>query len=74
MVQFAKRKSHAEHMAKRSETLRKNGRADLIKPMEAYKSTHHRPDDAWRENKPQRVNGKAWKGAKGKQKKQRFAK
>lgn len=75
MAQFNKRKSHAERMACRAERLRAAGRHDLVKPMEAYRTAHHRPDDAWRQvGKHKGPNATPWKGAKGKQKKQRFPK
>lgn len=72
MAQFNKRKSHAERMEVRTKQLRKNGRHDLVKPLESHRVDHTRVLDSWRENKPQTTNGKAWKGAKGKQKKQVF--
>lgn len=75
MAHFNKRKSHAERMQDRAARLDIAGRRDLIKPMEAYRVAHHRPDDAWRQvGKHKGPNATPWKGAKGKQKKQQFPK
>ncbi len=69
MAQFAKRKSVAQRYFERCERLRAAGRQDLIKPNEAYRTAHHRPDDAYRETKKHKgPNATPWKGVKGKEK------
>lgn len=69
MAQFSKRKSHAQRMQDRAERLRIAGRHDLVKPMEAYRTDHHRAGEGWREvGSHKGPNATPWKGAKGKHK------
>lgn len=66
MARFNKRKLSAEHYDARRKRLRDNGVKPI--PLEAYRIDHHRADEGWRERKCYSVNGKQYRGAKGKTK------
>lgn len=59
-------KAKANRHFKQGERLRAQGLD--TKPIEAYRTDHHRADDGWRERKSYAINDKKWKGAKGKTK------
>lgn len=62
MAQFKSKKTYAEKHFDRCERLRGNGVKPI--PLEAYRTDHHRVDDAWRHRKSK----DGWRGAKGKTK------